>query len=116
MNSGHDDLVAARRASTLGLIASLTRQFETIVEASAWTTNDDEHDPEGVTVAFERAQVAGLLTQARLELRDLDRAAERIRDGTYGFCERCGRPIDEGRLEALPAVSTCIVCANKRRR
>jgi DnaK suppressor protein len=107
--------VAARRAETLALIASLTRQHERIVEGSEFTTNDDEHDPEGSTIAFEREQVSALLADARTELRALDAADERIAGGTYGTCARCGGPIGDGRLSALPAATTCVTCADRRR-
>jgi RNA polymerase-binding transcription factor DksA len=106
--------LAARRSETLGLVAALSRRLDGIIEASAYTTNDDEHDPEGVTIAFERAQTAGLLDQARAELRALDAASERLAAGTYGTCLRCGGPIAAGRLEALPAATTCIRCADRR--
>jgi RNA polymerase-binding transcription factor DksA len=96
------------------MVDALTRRLDGIIEASAYTTNDDEHDPEGVTIAFERAQTAGLLEQARAELRDLDAAGERLAAGTYGTCLRCGNQIAEGRLEALPAATTCIRCADRR--
>lgn len=105
-----------RRAETESRIASLRRQFDEIVEASALTTNDDEHDPEGATVAFERAQVADLLGRARGELEELDLAARRLAEGTYGSCERCGDPIAAGRLEARPAARTCVDCANRQGR
>lgn len=104
------------RDSTNELIESLTRQWKGIVEASALGVNDDEHDPEGITVAFERAQVQGMLDQARIDLTDLDRAAERVREGTYWTCVRCAGPIADERLAALPAARTCITCANKPRR
>jgi RNA polymerase-binding transcription factor DksA len=106
--------LAARRTETLELVDALGRRLAGIIESSVHTTNDDEHDPEGVTVAFERAQVAGLLEQARAELRALDAASERLAAGTYGTCVRCGGPIAEGRLEALPATTTCIRCAGSR--
>ena len=106
--------LAARRAETEAMVASLTRRLAGIIESSTWTTNDDEHDPEGVTVAFERAQVAGLLEQARVELVALAAAEGRLAEGTYGVCERCGGPIGEGRLEALPAATRCIRCADLR--
>ncbi|HEY7597981.1 MAG TPA: TraR/DksA C4-type zinc finger protein [Actinophytocola sp.] len=106
--------MAARRDETLELVAALGRRLAGIIESSAYTSNDDEHDPEGVTVAFERAQVAGLLEQARAELRALDAASERLAAGTYGSCVRCGEPIAEERLEALPAALTCIRCADRR--
>ena len=92
------------------------RQWDGIVEASALTTNDDEHDPEGVTVAFERAQAQAMLRQARVDLEDLDRAAQRVVTGEYPVCERCGGPIAAGRLTARPAARTCITCANKATR
>jgi RNA polymerase-binding transcription factor DksA len=106
--------LATRRTETLDLIAALDRRLTGIMESSAYTTNDDEHDPEGVTIAFERAQVAGLLDQARAELQALDAAASRLDAGTYGTCTRCGRPIAAARLDALPATTTCIDCANRR--
>jgi RNA polymerase-binding transcription factor DksA len=107
------DLIAAARADALRLVEALTRRQDAIIEASAFTANDDEHDPEGATIAFERAQVQDMLAQARVELADLDRAAERVRTGTYTVCERCGGPIAAGRLEARPAARTCITCANR---
>lgn len=107
--------LAARRAETLDMIDALGRRLDGIIESSRYTTNDDEHDPEGVTVAFERAQTAGLLERARSELRALDAADERLAAGTYGDCVRCGRPIAPERLDALPAVTTCIQCADRRR-
>jgi RNA polymerase-binding transcription factor DksA len=111
-----DDLLNGERANTMQRIASLTRQFNAIVESCALTIHDDEHDPEGATVAFERAQVGALLTQAREHLVALDRAVERLLDGTYGGCQRCGQEIATERLAALPAVQTCIGCATHIRR
>jgi RNA polymerase-binding transcription factor DksA len=105
------DLLAADRAGTERTIAALTRDFRRIVDAAAGGATDDEHDPEGSTIAFERAQVAALLARAREHLAALDRAAERLRDGTYGRCRRCGAPISTERLLALPAAERCIICA-----
>ena len=110
------DAIAGARENTIRLIESLTRQWSGIVEASALTTNDDEHDPEGVTIAFERAQVHGMLDQARTDLTDLDRALTRVDEGSYWTCVRCAGPIAEERLAGLPAARTCITCANKPRR
>lgn len=105
--------IDAARAGSERLIASLTRLWDGVVEASAMTNIDDEHDPEGATVAFERAQLRDALKQARADLDDLDRAAERVRTGDYWVCERCGGPVPEARLEARPAARTCVACAEK---
>jgi RNA polymerase-binding transcription factor DksA len=93
------------------LIDSLTRLWDGIVEASALTANDDEHDPEGATVAYERAQLRDVLKQARADLDDLDQAAQRVLTDEYWVCERCGGPISAARLTARPATRICITCA-----
>lgn len=71
---------------------------------------DDEHDPEGATVAFERAQVAALVSQARDHLSQLVLALERLDEGTYGRCEQCGEEIAVERLMAQPIATTCVRC------
>jgi RNA polymerase-binding transcription factor len=105
------EALAADRASTLARIEALTREFDGIVESAALGATDDEHDPEGATIAFERAQVAALLDQARRHLADLDRSIGRLRAGRYGTCERCGQPIPAERLAARPAARACLGCA-----
>ena len=37
-------------------------------------------------------------------------ALERMKDGNYGLCQRCGKPISKERLEAFPYVAHCIEC------
>ncbi|MCA1224669.1 TraR/DksA C4-type zinc finger protein [Saccharopolyspora sp. 6M] len=107
--------LARARAEVEARVGALRRQLGEIREVSSWTGADDEHDPEGQTIAFERAQVQGLLDDARRELAELVRAAVRVEDGTYGRCERCGAAIGDERLVALPATATCITCASRTR-
>jgi len=92
-------------------LAALTGDYAGIVEASKDSNADDEHDPEGSTIAFERSQVGTLVEDARHQLAEVDAARARLADGTYGTCEGCGGPIGEGRLEARPTARTCIRCA-----
>jgi RNA polymerase-binding transcription factor DksA len=105
------DALAAERQQTLDRITAVRREFDGIVESTAGVATDDEHDPEGATIAFERAQLAALLDQAHRHLAELDEAAGRLRQGRYGQCERCGQPIAAGRLAARPTARTCIACA-----
>ncbi len=105
-----DDL-RAERERTIAMIEALSREFDGIVEAVDLVATDDEHDPEGHTIAFERQQVAGLLREARVHLVDLDEALARGAAGSYGTCESCGCPIATARLAARPAARTCIACA-----
>jgi DnaK suppressor protein len=101
----------AERDAARAQIAALTREFDAVVDASRQSNADDEHDPEGATIAFERQQVAALLESARRRLADVEAALERRAAGGYGICETCGRPIAPERLTARPAARTCIDCA-----
>ena len=83
-----------------------------VIEAASDVATDDEHDPEGATIAFERARVAALLDQARGHLHDIDAAIARLDAGTYGRCEHCGGAIAPARLAARPVARTCIGCAS----
>lgn len=107
----HRHALEAERERTLARLATLTGDFDAIVAASEGSNADDEHDPEGATIAYERSQLDALVRQGRTTLEEIDAALERVELGTYGSCERCGRPIGEGRLEARPTARTCIDCA-----
>jgi DnaK suppressor protein len=107
----HAEDLARARAETLAQIHALTREFGQVVDASRQSNADDEHDPEGATIAFERQQVAALLESARHRLADVDSALERQATGSYGACDTCGRRIAPERLAARPAARTCIECA-----
>ena len=95
-------------------LQALTADFDEVVAASVDTNADDEHDPEGHTIAFERSQVGALVRQARHRLAEVDAALTRLDAGTYGRCESCGRPVGEGRLAARPETRSCIDCAGQR--
>jgi DnaK suppressor protein len=105
------DSLRRERARLLAQIDALEHNHDDIVEASELVAVDDEHDPEGATIAFERAQVAALLRDSRVLVAELDAALARLEEGTYGRCVRCGNPIAPARLAALPATPTCIGCA-----
>ena len=104
--------LAEERARAVRQVASLQGSFDDIVAASEQVATDDEHDPEGHTIAWERQQVAALLEAARRHLAELDLAIRRVEGGDYGRCEVCGRPISDERLEAIPTASTCVSCAD----
>ncbi|QIK74563.1 TraR/DksA family transcriptional regulator [Nocardioides piscis] len=109
MNSARERLAAERRR-VLVQLASLTGDYDAVVAASLDTNADDEHDPEGATIAFERSQIGALVRQARLHLAEIDQAQARVDAGTYGVCERCGGQIPEERLLARPIATSCVRC------
>lgn len=104
------ELLRKERERSLQQRAELQRSFDDIVEDSESQNLDDEHDPDGATVAFERAQIAALLDQVRRRLLAVDEAERRLQEGTFGRCERCGGPIATERLQALPLATTCVNC------
>jgi DnaK suppressor protein len=108
------DLLERDRRRTLARLADLSDDYGEVVAASRDTNADDEHDPEGATIAFERSQVGALVRQARTHLAEVDAALTRLAAGAYGTCERCGIPIDAARLEARPVARLCIGCATAR--
>ncbi|MEU9083363.1 TraR/DksA C4-type zinc finger protein [Streptomyces sp. NPDC048357] len=103
--------LAADRADTLARAAALNRDYNAIVTANALVAVDDEHDPDGGSTAFERAHVAALMARTRDHLEELDQALERLEQGQYGQCEKCGETIPPERLEIRPAATTCVRCA-----
>ena len=68
----------------------------------------DQHQADVGTETFEREKDLSILENVEAELADIEHALGRLDDGTYGTCEACGRPIDEARLEALPATRLCL--------
>lgn len=108
-------VLVAEREATLLRIASMNEELAGLAAAVANSNADDEHDPEGSTIAFEREQLAALVEQARRRLGELDHALARLAEGSYTVCAECGGPIAAERLAARPAARTCIRCAGLRR-
>lgn len=120
VTAGHTGVMATEQArvwleemerETRQRLALLTRDFDAVVEASIDDNADDEHDPEGATIAFERSQTGALIKQAEQQLGEIRAAHERLTAGTYGACEGCGQPIPPARLEIRPAARHCVSCA-----
>jgi len=110
------DLLAQERAEVSARIETMRADLGAYKESAAGSNIDDEHDPEGPTIAFERAQMESVLSQAIAHLAEIDAASERVSAGTYGVCERCEQSITEARLSALPSTRYCVECAAKVQR
>jgi RNA polymerase-binding transcription factor DksA len=88
-------------------IASLTR----LTHDRESSNDDDEHDPDGVTLSSEWSRLTGLADAAQTELRQVENALARWDAGTYGICTNCGRSIPAARLEVRPFAELCVPCA-----
>ncbi|MGV9712747.1 TraR/DksA family transcriptional regulator [Gordonia sp. NPDC003424] len=117
--STHDDAsreaLVAERERTVELIDSLSARLAAVIDATGDEAADDEHDPEGSTLAVERGHLMAQAERSRVRLREIDAALDRLGHGAYGICETCGAPIDPERLEVLPAARLCVTCAMRSR-
>jgi RNA polymerase-binding transcription factor len=91
------------------------RQLTEEVGRTALYGKDQEDDSikdlgDQANTAYTREFFFELGNGDRRLLRDVVSALQRIDDGNYGSCERCGEPIAEKRLEALPFARYCIDC------
>lgn len=68
------------------------------------------HMADDGTEAFEQASALTMNESHKRTLTEVERALARLAAGAYGFCERCGEPIDFARLKALPYATLCIRC------
>ncbi|HET6213847.1 MAG TPA: TraR/DksA C4-type zinc finger protein [Micromonosporaceae bacterium] len=62
------------------------------------------------TKTFEREQEISLANGILERITQVERALERLDDGRYGWCERCGNPIPVERLAAFPSATLCVTC------
>jgi len=111
------DFINARKEELLKKKAELEEQLGSIVKIDRQSTEYDAKFPDFGDKEDENAmEVAQYTTNKPLEmsleksLRDTDKALERMKNGTYGFCKYCKEPIEEKRLEARPTSSACISC------
>jgi DnaK suppressor protein len=72
------------------------------------SAGDDQADTG--TKTFEREQEISLANSILERITQVERALERLDDGSYGWCERCGNPIPVERLAAFPSATLCVSC------
>lgn len=72
------------------------------------SAGDDQADTG--TKTFEREQEISLANAIRERVTQVERALERLGEGGYGWCERCGNPIPVERLAAFPSATLCVSC------
>lgn len=113
MTTDARERLLALRAQAAARVQATAATLDELTHDRAGSNDDDEHDPEGVTLSSEWSRLTGLAEAAASELRQVDDALARVEAGTYGFCANCGKPIPSGRLEARPFAEYCVACAEK---
>jgi RNA polymerase-binding protein DksA len=105
------DLLVRERERLAETIAHLHEENHRSLEDEAGELagrGSDNHLGDMATVTFDRELDEGLEEGALQTLAQIDRALARLDEGTYGTCERCGKPIGEERLRARPWATLCI--------
>jgi RNA polymerase-binding transcription factor len=100
----------AERARVLDEVQTLHDDLARSLEEATDEDGNDSHLGDSATETLDREIEQSLEENAEHLLASIDAALTRIQEGTYGICERCGRPIGEERLEALPYATKCIEC------
>jgi DnaK suppressor protein len=67
---------------------------------------------DGTTEAVSRLTDVGVVDSLNATEERIERALEKLADGSYGCCDRCGKPILPARLEAAPESVHCVTCAS----
>ena len=115
---GGDEFLEAQRALLLEEREAHTRQAaglraeaeQLAEERDPGDVQFDEESGQGDTMNVERERDLALSAQAMQQVLEIDAALEKIDKGTYGLCERCGQPIPQERLQALPWAALDVGC------
>ncbi len=113
----------ALRSELAGERARLAREIETLEAELAQSLEDaseespyDQHMAETVAATLDREIVLTLEGNAQAAIAHIDRALQKLEDGSYGTCDQCGLAISEDRLRAAPFANLCIECKRREER
>lgn len=105
------DTVAARTRllqERKRLVAIRLPLVEEGADVSTELSSADQHPADAGSDTFERSKQLAILERTERQLRDVERALERLERGEYGMCEMCGERIGDARLTARPAARLCL--------
>lgn len=106
-------ILAAHAAAVRARLDRIRAQQDDIARLRDGASGDDEHDPEGETLATRWSQLRALELAAEAEERSVAAAQADAARGAYGVCIGCGGRIPAARLRALPHTRRCVVCAER---
>jgi DnaK suppressor protein len=101
-------LLEEERARVVAAIENLHRENPGSMEDETEEMPQDNHLADMATITYDREMSYSLEENSEHVLAAIDAALARIEDGTYGICQRCGKPIGDERLEAVPWATLCI--------
>lgn len=90
-----------------------SRGSEPLKESVGELSSYDNHTADLAAETFEREKDLGLRDNTKRMLAKVEMALGKIEDGSYGFCEKCGSPIEKERLDLVPYTTLCAKCSKK---
>lgn len=96
------------RARLLEQDEALSESLGISLEEEAGDESSDQRLADVGAVTLNRELDLSMRENVEHLLEQVDRALEKIEEGTYGLCDRCGQPIEEGRLQAMPEATLCL--------
>jgi DnaK suppressor protein len=114
----YEKLLLGKRAELLKEMGLLKRAAmdTTIKDSTGDLSSYSYHMADQGTDAMEREKAFLFASKSGRLLYHIDEALRRIKDKTYGKCQRCGKQISQARLEAVPHARFCIACKEKEER
>jgi RNA polymerase-binding protein DksA len=97
-----------------GEISDAESAWAALQRDSGEGSGDDQAD--AGTKTFEREHEMSLAANSRDLLSQVERALQRLDNGTYGICENCGNAIGKARLQAFPRATLCVTCKQREER
>ncbi|HLV60250.1 MAG TPA: TraR/DksA C4-type zinc finger protein [Fredinandcohnia sp.] len=94
--------------------ALLQSAKRTLLEESTFDTEDLPDEIDLASSEYNQSMVFRLRDREKFLLRKIEKALDRIREGTFGICERCEEEINIKRLEARPVTTLCIRCKEEQ--
>lgn len=94
----------------------LANARKTMEEESNFDTDDLPDEIDQASSEYAQSMVFRLRDREKFLLKKIDKALQRIEDGSFGICERCEEPIAQKRLDARPVTTLCIRCKEEQER
>lgn len=91
----------------------LTEADQAVKDISEAHTETSSDPTDQAVQELDRSRLLRLKDRERKLIRKIEKALNRIEEGTYGGCEACGAVISESRLKARPMTTLCIDCATE---
>lgn len=116
MNQNKNEIYRQMLKKELGELKSTALAFEergiheNMNDVTGELSAYDQHPADYGSQIFEREKDIGLLENIENQIKLVEKALDRLKDGLYGTCEKCDQTIDEERLKALPYATLCISC------